>query len=158
MSWPGIESGVPGMDLLRITPQSLFIGPPDQSTWMFTWSLIQEWPGRVFWYAAWRHYANGLLASCAITVWPCCVWSPALQHTAHIAQLERTQYRSTIPPRPRHRALDVFLGSCYTYLFKGIASFRFAEVSGPIIDQINFSISSQASFLSPSFSSTSHQE
>ena len=23
--------------------------------------MIQEWSGRVFWYAAWRHYANGLL-------------------------------------------------------------------------------------------------
>ena len=44
---------------LRITPQSLFSGPPDQSHWMFAESLIQEWSGRVFWYAAWRHYANG---------------------------------------------------------------------------------------------------
>ena len=30
---------------------------------MFTWSLIQEWSGRVFWYATWRHCANSL-----------CVW------------------------------------------------------------------------------------
>ena len=28
---------------------------------MFTESLIQEWAGRVIWYAARRHYANGLL-------------------------------------------------------------------------------------------------
>ena len=27
---------------------------------MSTQSLIQEWSRRVFWYAAWRHYANGL--------------------------------------------------------------------------------------------------
>ena len=32
---------------LRITPQSLFCGPPDQFTWMFR-------------YAAWHHFANGL--------------------------------------------------------------------------------------------------
>ena len=51
------------MDPLRITPQCLFIGPPDQSTKMFTQSLIQEWSGRVFWYAPWRHYAKGLLYS-----------------------------------------------------------------------------------------------
>ena len=48
------------IDPLRITPQSLSSGPPDQSTWMFLYSLIQEWSGRVFWYAAWRHYASGL--------------------------------------------------------------------------------------------------
>ena len=49
------------IDPLRITPQNLFSSPPNQSTWMFTQSLIQEWSGRVFWYAAWRRYANGLL-------------------------------------------------------------------------------------------------
>ena len=49
------------IDQLRITPQSLFSGPPDQFTWMFLYSSIQEWSGRVFWYAVWRHYASGLL-------------------------------------------------------------------------------------------------
>ena len=54
------------VDLLRITPQSLslFSSLPDKPTGMFTLSLIQEWSGRVFWYAAWRHYANGLLNTC----------------------------------------------------------------------------------------------
>ena len=33
------------IDQLRTTPLSLFCGPPDQSTWMFTYSLIQEWSG-----------------------------------------------------------------------------------------------------------------
>ena len=50
-----------GIDHLRLTPFSLFSGPPDQSTCMFTYSLIQEWSGRVFWYVVGRHYANGRL-------------------------------------------------------------------------------------------------
>ena len=60
--WHAALTGWMAIDHLCITPWSLFSGPPDQSTWMFTQSLIQEWSGRVFWYAAyaWRHYANGL--------------------------------------------------------------------------------------------------
>ena len=48
------------VDHSRITPQSLFSGPTDQFTWMFTLSLIQEWSGRVSCCAVRRHYANGL--------------------------------------------------------------------------------------------------
>ena len=44
---------------LPITPLSPFSSPPDQSTSMFMQSLIQEWSGRVFWYAACCHYGNG---------------------------------------------------------------------------------------------------
>ena len=46
------------IDHLRIAPWSLFSGLPDQSTWMFA----EFDPGMVsvFWYAPWRHYANGL--------------------------------------------------------------------------------------------------
>ena len=47
------------IDPLRITPRSCFRSPPVQSTWMFTWSLIQEWSGRVFWDTTCRHCANG---------------------------------------------------------------------------------------------------
>ena len=39
------------IDPLRMTPSSLFSGPPNQSIWMFTWSLIREWSERVFWHA-----------------------------------------------------------------------------------------------------------
>ena len=53
--WPVEDVGP-----LRIAPQSLFNGPRDQSTWMFPYNLIQEWSGRAFWYAVWRHYAKGL--------------------------------------------------------------------------------------------------
>ena len=62
---------------LRITPQSLFSGPPDQSTSMFTSSLVQEWSGRVFWYAVWCHYAK---------------WSIVLNDIAN-----RSQHGETIP-------------------------------------------------------------
>ena len=55
----------------RITPQSLFSDPPYQSTWMFTKSLIQEWSGKVFWCAAWRHYAITLLSALTCTIVSC---------------------------------------------------------------------------------------
>ena len=65
------------IDQLRITPQSLFSGPPDQSTWMFLYSSIQEWLGRVFWYAV-LHYTSGLLDQKIIFLgltWTC-LWTP----------------------------------------------------------------------------------
>ena len=42
---------------LRAFLVALPTNPPES---MFPYSLIQEWSGRVFWYAVWRHYANGL--------------------------------------------------------------------------------------------------
>ena len=56
-----------GIDPFCITPLSQFGGPPGQSTWMFTKSLTQEWLGRVFWHAAWCHYANGLFWSVSVS-------------------------------------------------------------------------------------------
>ena len=60
------------IDLLRITPLSQVSGPPDQSTWMFPYSLIHEWSERVFWYAVWHHYANGLYHRHHSLTWPGC--------------------------------------------------------------------------------------
>ena len=37
------------IDLLRIRLWRPFSGPPDQCTWIFPYSWIQEWSGRVFW-------------------------------------------------------------------------------------------------------------
>ena len=41
---------------------------------MFSQSLIQEWAGRVFWYAVWRHYANGLFLVVKLSATCAWVW------------------------------------------------------------------------------------
>ena len=58
------------IDQLRITPQKLFSSPPDQSTWMSTYFLIQKWSGRVFWHVTSRQYAIGLFFSFFEGTWP----------------------------------------------------------------------------------------
>ena len=79
------------IDPLHITPWSLFCGPPDQNTWMFTKSLIQEWLGRVFWYAAW--------CRCPMVYWCTHISPPQLLSTFFSSQADPSHLkeRSLLP-------------------------------------------------------------
>ena len=79
---------------------------------MFTYSVIQEWLGRVLWYAIWRHYANGLYSSVCL-LWQC--------------QVDRSSEKLTSAPM----AMDVLLNithNCHEEEFCRILQTIFVQI------------------------------